>query len=191
MLDKVITFGILVFAALGVLHVRQQIPGSLPEQPSSSSSALTMAARYERGEIWWHENLDDVKVLSNKIRACEQESDMECLFLRFECRVLFMAKIVMHATVHFHHIILLFTGLTVAVGLLVVHRQHAYDAMRAHLVAFYDGLLQPTACQLDPATAGAFADAAEPFSKKWVRLRGAGGGARRAYYRRPLWARRR
>jgi len=46
--------------------------------------------------------------------------------------------------------------------------------------------------QLDPATAGAFADAAEPFyTKKWVRLRGAGGGARRAYCRRPLWARRR
>ena len=48
-------------------------------------------------------------------------------------------------------------------GLLVAHRQHAYDAMRAHLVAVYDGLLQPTACQLDPATAGAFADAASGF----------------------------
>jgi len=29
------------------------------------------STRYERGEIWWHENRDDIALLSTKIRACE------------------------------------------------------------------------------------------------------------------------
>jgi len=27
--------------------------------------------RYDRGDIWWHENRDDIALLSTKIRACE------------------------------------------------------------------------------------------------------------------------
>jgi len=28
-------------------------------------------SRYERGEIWWHENRDDIAALTTKIRACQ------------------------------------------------------------------------------------------------------------------------
>jgi len=35
------------------------------------TSVMRDASRYERGEIWWHENRDDIAALTTKIRACE------------------------------------------------------------------------------------------------------------------------
>ena len=40
------------------------------------------AHRYERGEIWWYENHDDVSLLSTKIQACKLNAANATRFTR-------------------------------------------------------------------------------------------------------------
>jgi len=37
----------------------------------SRASAVSYSVQYERGDIWWYENRDDMALMSTKIRACE------------------------------------------------------------------------------------------------------------------------